>query len=61
MAQIEIKYDESTLPKDGQKVRYRNLDTLEWKEGIYIASDQQFHTSSTDFEFVDMVDVWEAL
>jgi hypothetical protein len=60
MARIEIKYDETTLPKDGQKVKYRNSSTLEWFEGVYNSEDQQFWTNPSTWEFAQDVDYWES-
>lgn len=59
MRAIEIKYDKKTLPKDGQKIKYRTMDTGEWLKGKYVASDHMFRTNSRVWHFVNNVDVWK--
>lgn len=58
---MEIKFDKTTLPSNNQRVKYRNLDTLEWKEGVYLEEDELFYTNSNEWEFAGMVDIWESL
>lgn len=62
---IEIKLDETTLPKDGQKVKWLNIDGIE-RQGVYIASEHMFAYSYDenivhDWDFAHYVDSWEPL
>lgn len=54
---IEIKLDKSTLPQDGQKVKYYTGEY--WKEGIYDDKEQMFSVDSKDFHFAWDVHEWQ--
>ena len=53
----EIKIDRSTLPKDGQKIRWQtavDIDHSMWKHGIFVEGDDIFHEG-----FDDTSGVWD--
>jgi hypothetical protein len=54
---VAIKYDPSTLPKDGQKIEYRDTSGV-WHFGHYIAEEQLFFCSKKEWHHVIDVDVW---
>jgi len=45
MKEVEIKIDRSTLPKDGQKIKWQTQDDFDlnqWKEGQFCEGDDIF-------------------
>lgn len=54
----EIKLDRTTLPKNGQKVKWQtqeDIDTLSHKEGIFIEGDDIFCVG-----FEEEIDEWDS-
>lgn len=54
---MEIKIDKSTLPKDGDKVKFLIRD--EWYSGDYIDEDQMFWVDEATWFFAWQVEQWE--
>lgn len=64
---IEIKFDQSTLPKDGQKVEWQTYEDYKmgiWTKGIYIKSENLFLEGFKEtglFYFAQTVMHWKPL
>lgn len=57
---VEIKIDRSTLPQDGQHIRFKT-DKEEWHEGYFVAGDDIFSVTDDVWFFVWYVHEWEAI
>lgn len=57
---MEIKIDRTTLPRDGEHVRFKD-DKEEWHEGYFVAGDDLFHVNDSKWFFVWYVHEWESL
>ncbi len=55
-----VKIDKSTLPLDGQKVRFKLHPDI-WKFGEYIESENLFWCSKEEFYDVWIVFEWELI
>ncbi len=61
MIPIEIRIDPSTLPEDGQKIKWQtrvdfNRDI--WKEGVFSSGDDHFVVDSKQWNLVSEVLHW---
>lgn len=56
---MEIKIDKTTLPMDGQRVRF--YDGHEWREGEYIDFDEMFWVSGSIWFFAWQIHEWEPI
>lgn len=57
---MEIQLDKSTLPQDGQPVRFCAVGSSEWKEGHYDAEAEYFYEGKEHLGAWS-VEEWEAL
>lgn len=57
----EIKFDKSTLPKEGDKVNFKVLKTEEWRVGLYGDEDEIFAVTTGEYYFAWEVSVWELI
>ena len=56
----EIKLDETTLPKDGQKVKFF-IPRDGWEEGEYLSKEQMFLFDGGKFHYAWEVSEWESV
>lgn len=57
---MEIKLDRSTLPKDGEHIKFKD-DNEEWHEGHFCEGDDIFHISDSVWFFAWHVHEWEPI
>lgn len=57
---MEVKIDKSTLPKDGQKVKFKLFHDIV-KEGVYVEAEQLFYCSEREFYTEWIVLEWEPI
>ena len=62
MKKIYPKIDPKTLPKDGERVKYKTDDWLPWKVGWFIEEEDIFCETPEggDFDTVSKVIVWKS-
>lgn len=60
MSIVEIKPDLSTLPSDGDKVRF-HIPKDGWKEGVYVAKERLFSFNDGDFHYWWEASEWELI
>lgn len=56
---MEIKIDKTTLPEDGQIVKFYDGD--EWRDGEYLAEDEMFYVSPKEWFFAWQIHEWEPI
>jgi hypothetical protein len=56
----EIRTDASTLPQDGEKVKF-HIPSDGWKEGVYNAEGQMFKYDGDKFHYAWEASDWESL
>jgi hypothetical protein len=56
---MKIKLDKTTLPKDGQLVKF--YDGHEWRNGEYQEEDECFYVNRRVFFFAWQIHEWEPI
>jgi AAA+ superfamily predicted ATPase len=57
---VEIKLDKTTLPADGQKVRWETYEE-EGFVGVYLAEEEMFFESESVWRYAFEVTEWEPI
>lgn len=57
---VEVKIDKTTLPKDGQRIRFA-IYNVEGLEGTFIESEDMFLLDDGKFHYILDIFSWESI